>query len=147
MSHIDENVVEAYASKTLNKAERNYSQIEKEGLSIIFGIKKFHQYCYGHLFTIFSDYKPLEGLLGENKPISGTSIARMQRWAVILSAYNYEFKYREGVKHGNADASSRLPLKCYDRENIDPDCTSFENIRLLELDYMRYAGLVKKMEF
>ena len=77
----------AYASKTLNLAERNYAQVEKEGLAVIFGIKKFHQYCYGRPFTIMSDHKPLDGLLGENKPIFETSIARMQRWAVMLLAY------------------------------------------------------------
>ena len=82
------------------------------------------------------DHKPLEGLLGENKPISGTSIAPMQRWAVMLLAYDYQFKYRAGVKHGNADVLSRLHLKSGNGENIDPDNTPFENIRLLELDNM-----------
>ena len=34
----------AYASSTLNKHELNYSQIDKEGASIIFTLKKFSQY-------------------------------------------------------------------------------------------------------
>ena len=134
----------AYASKTLNSAERNYSQIEKEGLAVLFGVKKFHQYCYDRHFTIISDHKPLEGLLGENKPISGTSIARMQRWAVILSSYDYTFMYREGRKHGNADALSRLPVNS-ESSNIDPDGFPFENIRLLDLDCSPVTALdIKK---
>ena len=40
-----------YASRTLAKAERNYSQLE-EGLACIFGIKKFHSYLYGHSFQL-----------------------------------------------------------------------------------------------
>lgn len=31
----------------------------------------------------------------------------MQRWAVILQAYNYQVEYRPSTEHGNADALSR----------------------------------------
>ena len=37
----------AYSSRTLSSSEKNYSQIEKESLAIIFMIKKVHQYIFG----------------------------------------------------------------------------------------------------
>ena len=70
----------AYTSRTLAPAERNYSQIDKEALAVIYGVKKFHQYIYGRHVTIYTDHKPLIGLLGEDKAIPGSASPRMQRW-------------------------------------------------------------------
>ena len=99
-----------FASRSLTASERNYGHIEKEGLALVFAVKKFHHYLFGHKFNIYTDHKPLLGLFGENKAIPDRSAARIARWALMLSAYNYQLLYRQGVLNGNADALSRLPL-------------------------------------
>lgn len=48
----------AYASRALSTTERKYSQLDKEALAIIFGVKRFHQYIYGRKFIILSDHEP-----------------------------------------------------------------------------------------
>ena len=58
-----------YASRILSKAEQNYSQIEKEGLACVFGVKRFHCYLYGRSFMLSSDHKPLTSLFSKEKSI------------------------------------------------------------------------------
>ncbi|XP_037303504.1 uncharacterized protein K02A2.6 [Manduca sexta] len=99
----------AYASRSLNSAERNYSQIEKEALSIVFGIRKFHQYLYGRKFILRTDHKPLVYIFGEKAGIPVMTASRIQRWAILLAGYDYQIEYVPSDKNG-ADALSRLPL-------------------------------------
>ena len=44
----------AYASRTLTDTETRYAQIEKELLSVVFGLQKFHQYTYGRKVYVTS---------------------------------------------------------------------------------------------
>ena len=73
----------AFASRTLIKSERNYSQIEEEALAIIFGVRTFVSSVYR------PQLKPLVTILGPKTAVPTLAAARMQRWAVILQAYNY----------------------------------------------------------
>ena len=76
----------------------------------MFGVKKFHNYLFGRIFTLISDHKPLKHILGETQPVPTLASARLQRWALILGAYSYTIKYKPGQQNSNADALSRLPL-------------------------------------
>ena len=101
----------AFASRTLSPSEKNYAQLEKEALSLIFGVKKFHQYLYGRKFVLVTDHKPLTTILGPKKGIPSLAAARLQRWAILLSAYDYEIRFKSTNDHCNADGLSRLPLQ------------------------------------
>ena len=65
----------------------------------------------GHKFTLVTDHKPLLGLFAEDKGLPDKSAARILRWALLLSGYDYQLKYRPGESHCNADGLSRLPLE------------------------------------
>ena len=80
----------------------------------MFGVKKFKQYLLGRKFKLYIDHKALLSIFHQQKGISEVAASRLQRWAITLSAYDYEVQYIPSTQHGNADALSRLPLEHYD---------------------------------
>ena len=103
----------AYASRSLSRVERNYFQLEKGGLACVFGVNRFHAYLSGHHFDLITDHKPLLTLFNEHKPTSPQASARVRRWSLMLSAYEYT------AEHSNADALSREPLSDVPSEHVD----------------------------
>lgn len=100
----------AAASRTLTPAERNYSNIDREALAIMFGLQKFYKYLIGHHFIIQSDHKPLERILNQHKEVPSLAASRLTRWAITLGAFDYEIEHRPGQQMVVPDALSRLPL-------------------------------------
>lgn len=119
----------AFYSRSMNEAERRYAQTDREGLSVVSGVKKWHYYLYGRSFKLKTDHKPLLGLFGENKPLPVMASPRVQRWALLLSAYKYRLLYTPGNQHTHCDALSRLPLPDMPTEVPVP----VEYIRLMEM--------------
>ncbi|XP_055307053.1 uncharacterized protein K02A2.6-like [Sitodiplosis mosellana] len=110
LSHIFEDGSDrpvAFVSRALNNAEKNYSTFEKEALAIIFSVTKLRQYLLGNKFILRTDHKPLVTIFGENKGIPVMAAARIQRWALLLSGFNYSIEYVKGAL-STSDSLSRL---------------------------------------
>lgn len=124
----------ANASKTLTPTQRRYSQIQREALAVIFGLKKFHHFLYARHFILITDHKPLVAIFGPTKGIPAMAANRLARWALTLSQYDYTVEYRPTKEHGNADALSRLPLggdDDFDGEEERADVSIVCNVREL----------------
>ncbi|XP_048747335.2 uncharacterized protein K02A2.6-like [Ostrea edulis] len=109
----------AYASRSLNKSERNYAQIEKELLAIVFACKKFHQYIYGQNIHVESDHKPLESLF---KKTLSSAPPRIQRMMIKVQPYDLNVKYKPGKYLYIADTLSRAT----ESESSQSDKDEFE---------------------
>lgn len=97
-----------HACRSLATAERNYGQVEKEGLALVFAVRKFHRYLHGRHFTLLADHKPLLAIYGSKKGIPVYTANRLQRWALLLHNYDFTIEYRRTTDFGQTDALSRL---------------------------------------
>ena len=103
---------------SLNPAECNYAQIEKELLAIVFACQKFHQYIYGFETKVQSDHKPLESIV--HKPLYKVS-PRLQRMLLKLQNYDLSIRYVKGKDLHIADTLSRAYLTNLDDSTQSKD--------------------------
>ncbi|KAI5746665.1 hypothetical protein M8J77_006124 [Diaphorina citri] len=92
-----------YASRSLTKAEKNYSVTELELLAVIFAIKRFRPYIEGYPITCVTDHRSLQWLHSLKNPT-----ARLSRWIMEMQGYEINFKHRSGRIHFIPDALSRI---------------------------------------
>ena len=103
----------AFTSKTLTDVETRYANIERECLSVCFGLKKFHTYAYGRHILVQNDHKPLKMI--QRKPIHA-ALPRLQCMLLKLQKYDYTIQYVSGKDMFLADRLSHFP-SC---SNISP---------------------------
>jgi len=126
----------SYISKTLNKAEANYNTTERELLAIVWTIKQFRHYIFGHKFYIVTNHRPLTWLFSVADPG-----ARLIRWRLKLEEHDYEKIYEPGVLNTNADALNRIPhIKYFNYlensyDNFELNDSPVTNHRVVEVEW------------
>ena len=96
-----------FASRSLTPAENNGAQIEKELLAVVYGLERFHEYCYGRHIVVHGDHRPIEMIL--KKPLSQAP-RRLQSLMLRLLRYDVEYQYKPGISLLIADTLSRAYL-------------------------------------
>jgi len=91
------------ASRGLNRNEINYSTTHKELLAVVFGVQTHRCFLYGRKFRIITDHAALKWLI----TVKNHQCARLTRWVLKLTEYEFEIIHRPGKKHINADLLSR----------------------------------------
>ena len=104
----------AYASRTLQSHVRNYGISELEGLGVLWAVKHFRHYLYGHYCTVYTDHEALKSLLHTPHP-SG----KLARWGMALQELDLTIEYRPGKGNQKADALSRYPISLLSNDVLD----------------------------
>ncbi|XP_011858292.1 PREDICTED: uncharacterized protein K02A2.6-like [Vollenhovia emeryi] len=107
-----------HAASSFSKAEKNYPQVQREALALTFAVRKFHRYIYGRKFELQTDHQPLFAIFGAKGGIPVFTASRLQRYALILLAYNFEIRYVNTKSFAYADFISRL-IERHERTDKD----------------------------
>ena len=92
----------------LTDTERNYSNIERETLGVVWGLERFNYYIFGKHCTVNTDHKPLKSI---SKKRLSSCPPRLQRF--LMRALKYvTVNYVKGSDVLIADALSSQPTAC-----------------------------------
>ncbi len=97
----------AFASRTLQAHECNYGSTKLEALGMVWAVKHFRQYLYGHRCHVYIDHEALKAFL-DTPHLCG----KLARWGLVLQELDLTIHYQPGRKNQRADALSRYPTGC-----------------------------------
>nr|GEW27016.1 reverse transcriptase domain-containing protein [Tanacetum cinerariifolium] len=92
-----------YASKTMTKAESNYTTTEKEMLAVVYAFEKFRSYLIMNKRIVYTDHSALKYLFAKKD-----SKARLLRWVLLLQEFTFKMIDTKGVENLAVDHLSRL---------------------------------------
>ena len=78
-----------YSSRKLNKAECNYSTIEREALGMVFALQKYRHYLLANPFIFYTYHQALKYVV--NKPLHH---GRIFRWLLLFQEFEFEVVVR-----------------------------------------------------
>ena len=107
-----EEVVIAYASRSLRLSQRRYCTTRRKMLAAVVMCTHFRSYLRGSQFTLRTDHSSLRWLQ-KFKNEDGM----LARWYLLLGQFSVTFEYRPGSLHNNADGMYRQCGQCR-----RPDC-------------------------
>lgn len=140
----DDNVI-AYASRTLKPAEKNYAQIEKECLAVVFACTHFDQMIVGNVkTTVRTDHKPLIPIFA--KPLLKAP-KRLQLMLMVLQRYNVHLEFVKGTDNIVADTLSRAPVDSARSNSELPNCSIYKVMSDIEVSkFVEHTDLTKYLQ-
>ena len=144
-----QDIVIAYASRSLTGTEKNYSQIEREALAIYFSCFRYKLYLLGKFVIVYSDHQPLESMFNNVAKNLAFGIERMR---LKLQGLSFQVKHIKD-KTNPSDYASRQPLPiemCTEKEKkISEELKKYVNQILLDtqhdLSYLYMMKFVQKL--
>ena len=93
----------AYASRKLERDERNYLTIKREGLGMVFALQKFHHYLLANTYTFYAYNQALKYLVKKD-----LHHGRICRWVLLFQAFEFEVVVRLGKSNVGPDHLYRI---------------------------------------
>ncbi|UYV71423.1 K02A2.6-like, partial [Cordylochernes scorpioides] len=113
----------AYVSRTLSETEKRYSQIEKEGLAIVWTCERLKDYVTGIKIHIETDHKPLIAIFTSKSLEDMTP--RLQRLKMRMMRYSYQISHIAGKKQIVADMLSRKPMSKPHKDELEEELSAY----------------------
>ena len=107
-----------FVSRVLTGTEQRYSNVEREGLAVVWSILRLKQLLLGRHFYLITDHKPLVPIYG-GKQLPKVASNRIIRWSILLQRFNFTILHKAGSEISHADALTRLNLSSDSSEEED----------------------------